>query len=130
MKTAIVTGANTGLGYEASLALAKEGYTVVLGCRSQEKAEDAIKRMKRSEPTAKLEFIKLDLIDRQVIRDFVDTFSKQHDHLDLLINNAGVMGPDYTITPNNLELQFDANHIGHFYLTSLLFDKLDQDFET
>ncbi|MEM7798543.1 MAG: SDR family NAD(P)-dependent oxidoreductase, partial [Chloroflexota bacterium] len=58
------------------------------------------------------------------------TFANTYPHLDLLVNNAGVMGPPYTITQNNLELQFDANHIGHFYLTSLLFERLDQPFET
>lgn len=130
MKIAIVTGANSGLGFETTLALSKEGYTVVLGCRSQEKAETAMNRIKQQIPSANLVFIKLNLIDRQVIRDFANSFSKQFNHLDLLVNNAGVMGPEYTITPNNLELQFDANHIGHFYLTSLLFDKLDQAFET
>ncbi len=130
MKIAIVTGANTGLGYETTLALAKEGYTVVLACRNQQKAQEAIDRIRQQVASAKLAFIKLDLVDRQVIREFADSFSRDYDHLDLLVNNAGVMGPEYTITPNNLEIQFDANHMGHFYLTYLLFDKLDQDFET
>jgi NAD(P)-dependent dehydrogenase (short-subunit alcohol dehydrogenase family) len=130
MKIAIVTGANTGLGFETTLALAKKEYTVVLACRNEQKAQDAIDRIKEKVPSARLAFIKLDLIDRQVIREFADIFSRDYDHLDLLVNNAGVMGPEYTITPNHLELQFDANHMGHFYLTYLLFDKLDQDFET
>lgn len=130
-KIAVVTGANTGLGFETSLGLAKEkNYTVVLACRSQAKANDAIERIKRQVPAASLDFIPLDLIDRESIRQFADTFSQRYDHLNLLVNNAGVMGPPYTITRNNLELQFDANHIGHFCLTALLMDKLDQDYET
>ena len=73
---------------------------------------------------ASTQCIPLDLIDRQSIRDFAKTFTQSHDHLDLLINNAGVMGPPYTITPNGVELQLDANHLGHFLLTSLLVDHL------
>ena len=130
MKIAIVTGANTGLGFETSLALSKEGFKVIMGCRSEEKAQAAMKKIQNKNSGADLEFIKLDLIDRDGIRSFVESFSQKHDHLDLLINNAGVMCPDYTITKNNLELQFDANHMGHFYLTSLLMDKLDQEYET
>jgi NAD(P)-dependent dehydrogenase (short-subunit alcohol dehydrogenase family) len=129
-KIAVVTGANTGLGLETSTGLAKEGYTVVLACRSQPKANGAIERIRRQVPAARLDFIPLDLIDRDSIRQFADTFAQRYDHLDLLVNNAGVMGPPYTITRNNLELQFDANHIGHFCLTALLLDKLDQPYET
>jgi len=77
-----------------------------------------------------LDFIRLDLIDRDSVQQFARTFSDRHDRLDALVNNAGVMGPPYTITKNDLELQFDANHLGHFYLTSLLIDRLDGDTET
>ncbi|MEM7343492.1 MAG: oxidoreductase [Chloroflexota bacterium] len=130
MKLAIVTGANTGLGYETALGLAKEEYKVIMACRTEAKAQEAIDKIKRQVPTADLEFIKLDLVDRQVIKKFADTYSEKYNHLDILVNNAGVMGPPHTITKNDLELQFDANHIGHFYLTSLLIDKLDQTYET
>jgi len=129
-KIAIVTGANTGLGFATSVGLAKEGYTVVLACRTEAKANTAITKIKSQNPEAKLDFIALDLINRESIKRFADTFSSRYEYLNLLVNNAGVMGPPYTITPNNLELQFDANHIGHFYLTSLLLGKLDQDYET
>jgi len=129
-KTAIVTGANTGLGYETSLDLAKAGHHVVMACRSEAKAVAAIDKLKRSHKTASVEYIHLDLIDRASIRAFVAAFSARHETLDLLVNNAGVMGPPYTITQNNLELQFDANHAGHFLLTALLMDKLDQPHET
>jgi len=129
-KTAIVTGANTGLGFETAKGLAKAGYTVIMACRNLENAAAAIKKIKRKVPDAHLEFIHLDLIDRESIRTFAERFDSLFGHLDLLVNNAGVMGPPYTMTPNGLELQLDANHMGHFYLTSLLMDKLDQDFET
>ena len=127
---AVVTGANTGLGLQTSIGLAKAGYTVVLACRNENKAQAAMDKIQRKQASATLDFIPLDLIDRNTIQRFGETFSERYDHLDLLINNAGVMSPPYTITPNALELQFDANHIGHFYLTSLLLSKLDQEFET
>lgn len=129
-KIAVVTGANTGLGFATSTGLASAGYTVVLACRSESKAKAAMDRIKGEVPAAKLDFIPLDLIDRDSIKGFAETFSGRYDYLNLLVNNAGVMGPPYTITPNKLELQFDANHIGHFLLTSLLLEKLDQSYET
>ncbi len=123
-KIAIVTGANTGLGFETCLGLAKQGYHVVLACRSEQKANEAASRISKKVRGASTQCIPLDLIDRQSIRNFVKSFEQTHDHLDLLINNAGVMGPPYTITPNGVELQLDANHLGHFLLTSLLVDHL------
>lgn len=129
-KRAIVTGANTGLGFETSLALAKAGCAVVFACRSEEKAAAAIARVKTAAPSASLEFLPLDLIDRESIRNFAKRYSDADDRLDILVNNAGVMVPPHTITGNGLELQFDANHLGHFYLTSLLFPRLDQPDET
>ena len=129
-KIAVVTGANTGLGLETSLGLAKEGFKVVLACRSPDKASKAMENIRRQHASADLDFIQLDLIDRQSIRSFASDFSEKYDHLNVLVNNAGVMGPPHTITKNDLELQFDANHVGHFYLTYLLLDRLDQDYET
>lgn len=127
---AVITGANTGLGYETCLGLAKKDYSVVLACRSEAKAKEAIARIEQRVVSADLQFLPLDLVDRDGIRRFAEAFSREHDHLDLLVNNAGVMGPPRTITQNGRELQFDANHLGHFLLTQLLFDRLDQDRET
>jgi len=129
-KIAIVTGANTGLGFETAKGLAAAGCTVIMACRNQAKAEAAMEKIRRKSKSADLHFIKLDLLDRPGIRAFVKNVLDRFDHLDILVNNAGVMGPPYTITQNGLELQFDANHMGHFYLTSLLLPLLDQDFET
>ncbi|MEO1234795.1 MAG: oxidoreductase [Myxococcota bacterium] len=129
-KVAVVTGANTGLGFETSLALAREGYRVVLACRSEAKARGAIDKIKAKVPAAELSAGTLDLIDRDSVRRFAEAFGAEHPRLDLLVNNAGVMGPPYTITPNQVELQFDANHLGHFLLTQQLFERLDQADET
>lgn len=129
-KIAIVTGANTGLGYETSLGLAKADHTVILACRNQAKAHAAMEKIKSNLASADVAFIPLDLVDRASIKQFAEKFSASYNHVDILVNNAGVMGPPYTITQNNLELQFDANHMGHFYLTSLLMDNLTQDRET
>lgn len=124
-KVAIVTGANTGLGYETALGLAKAGVNVVLGCRNGDKAQAAMTRIRQAEPDAELDFIPLDLVDRTSIREFAGRFRDEYDTLDILVNNAGVMGPPYTITPNGVELQFDGNHLGHFLLTSLLMKPLE-----
>jgi len=129
-KIAIVTGANTGLGLATAQGLAKAGCKTILACRSEAKANAAMAKIKRKVKTADLEFMELDLLDRPGIQAFAKTFADRYDHLDILVNNAGVMGPPYTITQNGLELQFDANHMGHFYLTSLLMDGLDQSYET
>lgn len=125
-KIAIVTGANTGLGYETSLALARGGYKVVLACRNQDKAETAIKRIRQKLSGSELDFMQLDLINRDSVKTSASMFSEKYKRLDLLVNNAGVMGPPHTITENGLELQFDANHVGHFLLTSRLMGCLEQ----
>lgn len=129
-KVAVVTGANSGLGFETSLGLAKQQYKVILGCRREESGSEAVAQIRKAVPAAQVEALSLDLVDRDSVRRFVDKFSQKHERLDLLVNNAGVMGPPQTITTNGLELQFDANHVGHFLLTSLLFEKLDQNHET
>lgn len=125
-KISIVTGANTGLGFETSLGLSKAGYKVVLGCRSSDKANDAMAKISKVVSNAELDFLPIELIDRESIRRFANEFGNRYDRLDLLVNNAGVMGPPQTITPNGLELQFDANHVGHFLLTSLLMDSIEK----
>ena len=125
-KVAVVTGANTGLGYQTSLGLAKAGYSVILGCRHGNKAQAAINKIKRKVRSANAAFVQLDLVDRQSIRQFADEVAARHGKIDLLVNNAGVMGVPETITPNGLELHFDANHVGHFLLTALLFPLLDK----
>ena len=123
-KVAIVTGSNAGLGYETALALAKLDTTVILACRNKDKAEKAKQSIMKSAPRASLDILLVDLSDLSSVRSFADVFNKKYERLDLLINNAGVMIPPYTVTKDGFELQLGANHLGHFLLTGLLLDTL------
>lgn len=123
-RTAIVTGANTGIGYEAALALAAKGAHVVLACRSQSKGEEAVQKIESTQPSGGVELTLLDLSSLDSVRSFVEMFSASNDRLDLLINNAGVMMPPFGTTAEGFELQIGVNYIGHFALTGLLFEKL------
>ncbi len=123
-RTAIVTGANSGIGYETALALAKKSAHVVLACRSRTKGEEAIEKIKASQPSVSVELMLLDLSSLDSVRAFAGAFNAAHDRLDILINNAGVMMPPFGTTQEGYELQIGVNYIGHFALTGLLFDKL------
>lgn len=123
-RIAIVTGANSGIGYETAKALAGKGATVVLACRNLEKADIAAGEIRLGNKDANLDIIHLDLADLGSVRQFAETFISRHEKLDLLINNAGVMIPPYTRTIDGFELQFGANHLGHFALTGLLLERL------
>lgn len=120
-RTAIVTGANTGIGFETAAALAAKNASVVLACRNRAKADDAIERIRERTPDARLEFIELDLASLASVGRFADTYRAAHDRLDLLINNAGVMIPPLGRTEDGFELQFGCNHLGHFALTGIAF---------
>ena len=123
-RTIIVTGANTGIGYETALALAKKGAKVVMACRSQAKGEEAVRMIEDSELSGSVELRLLDLSSLDSVRTFAGFFHDASDRLDLLINNAGVMMPPFGTTSEGFELQIGVNYIGHFALTGLLFDKL------
>lgn len=123
-KTIIVTGANSGLGLETSRELARHGAHVILACRTASKAEAAMEDIKSDQPNAKLTFLPLDLSSLESVKQFVATFQEQHDKLDVLCNNAGVMALPYRKTAEGFEMQFGTNHIGHFALTGLLLDTL------
>jgi NAD(P)-dependent dehydrogenase (short-subunit alcohol dehydrogenase family) len=123
-RIAIVTGANTGIGYETARALAHAGADVVLACRSREKGEAAAARIAAEGPKGRAVFQALDLADLESVRRFADGFAKAHDRLDLLINNAGVMVPPDSRTKQGFELQLGVNHLGHFALTNALLDPL------
>jgi NAD(P)-dependent dehydrogenase (short-subunit alcohol dehydrogenase family) len=123
-KVVIVTGANSGIGYETARALARKGASVVMACRNLEKANTAASEITLADPDAVLDIIQLDLADLDSVRSFADTFKSRYAQLDLLINNAGVMVPPFTRTADGFELQFGANHLGHFALTGLLLDRL------
>jgi len=125
-KVAIVTGANSGIGYETAKALAAKGATVVMACRNLDKAQSAITNIQSNVTDAHLEIIQLDLADLASVKAFATSFKEKHNRLDLLINNAGIMIPPYTKTKDGFEVQFGANHLGHFVLTAQLIDVIAQ----
>jgi len=122
-RTFFVTGANTGIGFEAARVLAQRGARVLLGCRSEEKAQAAIDRISRENSSANLSYVTLDLASLTSVAAAADIVCAE-DRLDVLINNAGVMMPPKTLTQDGFESQFGVNHLGHFALTGRLLDKL------
>ncbi|XP_053177599.1 dehydrogenase/reductase SDR family member 13-like [Scomber japonicus] len=123
-KTAIVTGSNTGIGRTTALDLAKRGARVILACRNKEKAEAAAFDIRRESGNTQVLFMQLDLASFKSVRNFAETFLKTEPRLDLLINNAGVMGPGRT--EDGFGVAFGVNHLGHFLLTNLLLERLQQ----
>jgi protochlorophyllide reductase len=123
-KTALVTGANSGLGLESARALAAKGAHVILGVRSEEKGKQARDEIAAEHPLASLQVLQLDLSSQQSVRRAAEAVKSSHARLDILLNNAGVMATPYALTEDGFELQFGTNHLGHFALTGLLFDRL------
>jgi NAD(P)-dependent dehydrogenase (short-subunit alcohol dehydrogenase family) len=121
-KVAIVTGANSGIGYEMARALARKQATVILACRNKDKGEAAVRQIAQEYPAAKAELMPLDLSDLAAVRRFADEFARHYQRLDLLINSAGIMEIPFGKTADGFELQFGTNHLGHFALTGLLLD--------
>ena len=119
-KTALVTGANSGLGYEISLVLASKGAHVIMACRNLAKADEAAARLREQAPHASLMIKELNLSDLTSVRRFAKEIQPQLTTLDLLINNAGIMAVPQGKTADGFELQFGTNHLGHFALTGLL----------
>jgi len=124
-KTAIVTGSNTGIGYETALDLYKKGAKVYVACRNQERALSAIERMKADGGTGELVYEHLDLSSLHSVKAFADNVIKAESRLDLLINNAGIMIPPPSKTEDGFEIQFGVNFVGHFALTGHLFNLLE-----
>ncbi len=122
-KCFIVTGANTGIGFEVARALATRRARVLLACRNQAKAKDAMDRIRRKTPGADLAFLPLDLADLASVRSAAECAAKEP-HIDVLINNAGVQGPELRHTAQGFELTFGVNHLGCFAFTGLLLRKL------
>jgi NAD(P)-dependent dehydrogenase (short-subunit alcohol dehydrogenase family) len=121
-RTALITGANSGIGLEAARTLAQAGARVIMASRNTEKGETAAAEIRATSPDAELDVRKLDLSSLDSVRAFAEGYDE--DRLDLLINNAGVMVPPYTKTVDGFELQLATNHLGHFALTGLLLDRL------
>jgi len=124
-RTALVTGANSGLGLETARALAAQGATVLLACRSRAKAEQTRAQL-AAEGLAGLETLELNLADLASVRSAAAQVTARANGLDLLINNAGVMAPPLQRSAQGLELQLAVNHLGHFALTQALLPLLEQ----
>ena len=125
-KTVVITGGNTGIGKETAMDLATRGAKVIIGCRNLEKGQAAVQEIQTRSGNEKVFVEKLDLSSLASVRQFADGILKNEPRLDILINNAGVMGCPYQMTEDGLEMQFGVNHIGHFLLTLLLLDLMKQ----
>jgi NAD(P)-dependent dehydrogenase (short-subunit alcohol dehydrogenase family) len=123
-RTAVITGANTGLGYETAAALAAKRAHVVLAVRNLDKGKEAARRLEQATPGGGVSVQELDLTSLESVRAAADQLRSQHDTIDLLINNAGVMFTPKATTKDGFELQFGTNHLGHFAFTGLLLDQL------
>jgi NAD(P)-dependent dehydrogenase (short-subunit alcohol dehydrogenase family) len=124
-RTVLVTGANSGIGYQAALELARHGAHVLLGSRNAAKGADALQRLLAAVPGGSAEVVELDMASLASIRGFAAAFAARGVPLDLLINNAGVMAlQPREVTVDGFERQFGTNHLGHFALTGLLIPQL------
>ena len=120
----IVTGSNSGIGFEAAKEFARKGAQTILACRSMDKAKGALAQILAAVPNAPAEIMHLDLASQASVHQFVSEFKKKHAKLDVLVNNAGIMMVPYSTTEDGFESQFGTNHLGHFALTGLLIDSL------
>ena len=123
-RLAIVTGSNTGLGYDTARVLAARGAHVVMAVRDTAKGEAAAVRIRQASPAAQVTVRKLDLGSLASVRESAAALAADYPRIDLLINNAGVMYPPKSTTADGFELQFGTNHLGHFALTGLLLPNL------
>jgi NAD(P)-dependent dehydrogenase (short-subunit alcohol dehydrogenase family) len=125
-ETVVVTGANSGLGFEAAKGFARKNAEVVMACRNTERAQDAKEDIETEVEDARLEVIQLDLASLESVDEFVEEFKQEHSRLDVLCNNAGVMAIPYSETEDGFEKQIGVNHLGHFALTAGLTDTLQE----
>ncbi len=116
----MVTGANSGVGFETAIELARHGASTILACRSKVRGQTALKRALDREPGAQVELMEIDLADLSSISRFGRYFGERHKELHLLVNNAGIMATPYRQTVDGFEYQFGINHLGHFALTGQL----------
>jgi len=122
----LITGANSGLGYETSKFLLEKGATVVMCCRDLVKGERAKKELLRQNFPGNIELYQLDLSDLTKTKKFTQTFKNKFNYLDVLINNAGIMAPPKTFTKQGFEIQFGVNHLAHMSLTLELLPMLNE----
>lgn len=125
-KVIIVTGANTGIGYQAALEFARKGAETILACRNEKKGYKAQERIKKRVPGARVRFMQLDLGSLRSVHRFAENIRKQYKRLDVLLNNAGIILYPYRTTEDGFESQMGINHLGHFALTGLLMDLIEK----
>jgi len=124
-KTVLITGANSGIGYQAAVQLARHGAHVLLGVRNEAKGQKALAKLQSEVPGAAAEIVLLDMASLASVREFAEAYVGSGQPLDLLINNAGVMAlNNRELTQDGFERQFGTNHLGHFALTGLLMPAL------
>jgi retinol dehydrogenase 12 len=123
-KVAVITGSNIGIGLETAVGLATLGMTTVLACRNQEKATAAQAEIKERSESDDVHVVRLDLADLASVRDCAQEIEERWDRLDVLVNNAGGMWSKRATTLQGFEQTFGVNHLGHFYLTNLVLDRV------
>ena len=125
-KTVIITGANAGIGLETAVDLAKRGARIIMACRSLERGEMAVTKVRKLSCNNDVVFSQLDLASMDSTRQFAERILKEELHIDILINNAGVSLSEVFRTVDGFEVHFGTNHLGHFLLTNLLLDRLKE----
>jgi len=122
----LITGANSGLGYESTKFLLKKGATVIMCCRNLVKGEAAKQKLLNYNYSGNIELVKLDLSDLTNVKEFAEFIKNKFNHLDVLINNAGLMAPPKSLSKQGYEIQFAVNHLAHMYLTLELLPLLEE----
>ena len=121
-KVIIVTGANTGIGFQAAREFSRKGAETILACRNETKASKAVRTIKREIPEAKVRYLYLDLGSLRSVQQFAEKIRKEYSRLDVLLNNAGIILLPYRTTEDGFESHMGINHLGHFALTGHLLD--------
>jgi len=123
-KVVVITGGNSGIGLETARGLAERGATVIIGCRSKERGDKAVKDIIRTTKNTNVEYMTVDLLSLQSVRQFAEDLERKVDKIDILVNNAGMFDNrnerNFTRSKDNLEITLQTNHLSHFLLTNLL----------
>jgi len=125
-KTILITGGNAGIGFQTALALAKGKGHVIIACRSEEKAKEAVQKIQKESGNEQVDWMKLDLASLESVRTFAKEFKSKKLPINILINNAGLMYPTHQKTVDGFEINIGTNHLGHFLLTNLLLEEVKQ----